>query len=69
MPNKRLLFIAAGLVLAVLVLLVSGLSAPEFGVVMMGGALAVAIVMYLISRRRSRKTVERDRANRVPPKL
>ncbi|WP_127143566.1 hypothetical protein [Pelagibacterium montanilacus] len=69
MPNTRLLLIAAGLTLALILLLTSGLDAAQVGLVMLGAALAVAVSMYLISRRRSRAVVERERANRTPPKL
>ncbi|WP_404403958.1 hypothetical protein [Pelagibacterium halotolerans] len=70
MSNLRLIMIAGGLLLAVLLLLGAGLSATEFGLVMLGGALVVAVVMFILTRRqRSRRIRERDRSNRIPPKL
>lgn len=70
MSNLRLLMIAGGLLLAVLLLLGAGLSATEFGLVMLGGALVVAVTMFILTRRqRSRRIREKDRANRIPPKL
>lgn len=70
MSNLRLLMIAAGLLLAVLLLLGSGLSATQFGLVMLGGALVVAVIMFILTRRqRSRRLREQERANRIPPKL
>lgn len=69
MQNNRIFFIAAGLVIAVLLLLGLGLSATEFGIVMLGGALAVALVMFFITRRRYRRMSESEKADREPPDL
>jgi hypothetical protein len=68
MESKRIFFIAGGIVLAVLLLLGSGLSAPEFGIVMLGGAAITAVAMYLITRRRN-KSPRLDQDNIKPPKL
>ena len=67
MANTRIFLIAGGLVIAVLLLLGLGLSATEFGVVMLGGALAVAIVMFFITRRRNQRMSEREKLERDPP--
>lgn len=68
MENRRIFLIAGLLVVAVLLLALSGLSAPEFGAVMLGAAIAVAVVMYVISRRR-RKMSRVDTDDITPPKL
>lgn len=65
----RIFLIAGGLVLAVLVLLGLGLSATEFGIVMLGGALVVAIVMFFITRRRNQRMTDVEKDQRDPPAL
>lgn len=65
----RIFIIAASLVLAVLVLLGLGLSAPEFGIVMLGGALVVAVVMFFLTRRRNQRMTELEKEQRDPPAL
>lgn len=65
----RIFLIAGSLVLAVLVLLGLGLSAAEFGIVMLGGALVVAIVMFFITRRRNQRMTDVEKDQRDPPSL
>lgn len=65
----RIFLIAGSLVLAVLVLLGLGLSAAEFGIVMLGGALVVAVVMFFITRRRNQRMTEVEKEQRDPPTL
>ena len=65
----RILLIAAGLFLAILVLVGLGLSAAEFGAVMLGGALVVAIVMFIITRRRYQRMTDDEKQDREPPAL
>lgn len=67
--NNRLWFIAAGLVITILLLLGLGLSAAEFGLVMLGGALVVAVVMFFITRRRYQRMSESEKQDRDPPAL
>lgn len=69
MGNKRIFLIAAGLVAAVLLLLGSGLSATEFGLVMLGGALVVAVVMFFITRRRYQRLTDQEKQDKLPPRL
>lgn len=65
----RIFLIAGSLVLAVLVLLGLGLSAAQFGIVMLGGALVVAVVMFFITRRRNQRMTEVEKEQRDPPTL
>lgn len=65
----RIFLIAAGLVIAVLALLGLGLSAAEFGIVMLGGALVVAVVMFIITRRRYQRMSDAEKGHRTPPGL
>lgn len=69
MQDKRIFFIAAGLVIAVLLVLGTGVSAPEFGFVMLAGAAAVAVVMFVITRRRHQRMSEEEKEDRDPPSL
>lgn len=69
MQNARLFMIAAGLVVTILLLLGLGLSAAEFGIVMLGGALVVAVVMFLITRRRYQRMSESEKQDKGPPPL
>ncbi len=65
----RIFLIAASLVVAVLLLIGLGLSAAEFGIVMLGGALVVAIVMFIITRRRYQRMTDAEKDDREPPAL
>jgi Flp pilus assembly protein TadB len=65
----RIFIIAASIVVMVIALLTLGLSAAEFGFVMLGGALVVAIVMYIITRRRYQRMPDSDKNDREPPTL
>jgi len=65
----RIFLIAGSLVVAVLVLLGLGLSATEFGIVMLGGALVVAVVMFFITRRRHQRMTDVEKDQRDPPSL
>lgn len=65
----RIFIIAASLVILVVALLTLGLSAAEFGFVMLGGALVVAVVMYIITRRRYQRMSDSDKDDREPPSL
>ncbi|WP_417581539.1 hypothetical protein [Pelagibacterium sp.] len=65
----RIFMIAASLVVLVVALLTLGLSAAEFGFVMLGGALVVAVVMYFITRRRYQRMSDSDKDGREPPNL
>ncbi|AEQ51437.1 hypothetical protein [Pelagibacterium halotolerans] len=65
----RIFIIAACLVVLVIALLTLGLSAAEFGFIMLGGALVVAIVMYIITRRRYQRMPDSDKSDREPPSL
>ncbi|HWJ88617.1 MAG TPA: hypothetical protein VNS12_11145 [Pelagibacterium sp.] len=65
----RIFLIAAGLVIVVLALLGLGLSAAEFGIVMLGGALVVAIIMFFITRRRYQRMSDTEKDDRTPPGL
>ncbi len=69
MQNKRIFAIAAMILLAVLLMLGAGLDAAQFGAVMLGAALIVAILMYIITRRRKRRSTRMDLEDRKPPKL
>lgn len=69
MDNKRIFMIAGGLVLAVILLIGAGLSAAEFGIVMLGGALVVAVVMFFITRRRYQRMTDAEKQDRNPPSL
>lgn len=69
MGNNRIFLIAAGLVATIVLLLGSGLSAPQFGLVMLGGALVVAVVMFFITRRRYQRLTEQEKLDRRPPEL
>lgn len=69
MQNNRIFLIAGGLVIAILLLLGLGLSASEFGIVMLGAALVVAVVMFFITRRRYQRMSDTDKADREPPSL
>lgn len=65
----RIFLIAAGLMVAVLALMGLGLSAAEFGIVMLGGALVVAVVMFILTRRRYQRMTDAEKAEREPPSL
>ena len=65
----RIFIIAASLVVLVVALLTLGLSAAEVGFVMLGGALVVAVVMYIITRRRYQRMPDSDKNDREPPSL
>ena len=65
----RILLIAAGLMVAIIALLTLNLSATEFGIVMLGGAAFVAIVMFFLTRRRYQRMTEAEKDKREPPKL
>lgn len=65
----RIFLIAGSLVVVVLVLLGLGLSATEFGIVMLGGALVVAVVMFFITRRRHQRMTDVEKDQRDPPSL
>lgn len=65
----RIFIIAASLVVLVVGLLTLGLSAAEFGFVMLGGALVVAVVMYIITRRRYQRMPDSEKNDREPPRL
>ncbi|WP_196258338.1 hypothetical protein [Pelagibacterium limicola] len=69
MSNKRLLLIAAGILVAIVALLTLNLSAAEFGIVMLGGAAVVAVVMFIVTRRRYQRMTEAEKENRTPPRL
>lgn len=69
MQNNRLWLIVAGLVMAILLLLGLGLSAAEFGIVMLGGALVVAVIMFFVTRRRYQRMSETEKQDREPPRL
>lgn len=69
MQNNRIFFITAGLVVAVLLLVALGPSVTEFGIVMLGGALAVAVVMFFITRRRYQRMSDSEKQDREPPTL
>ncbi|WP_158541634.1 hypothetical protein [Pelagibacterium lacus] len=69
MQNNRIFLIAAGLVVAVLALIGLGLSASEFGLVMLGGALVVAVAMFVLTRRRHQRMTQSDKEDRDPPQL
>lgn len=69
MQNKRIFAIAAMILLAVLLMLGAGLNAAEFGAVMLGAALIIAILMYVITRRRKRRSTRMDPEDRKTPKL
>lgn len=65
----RIFLIAASLVVAILVLIGLGLSAAEFGIVMLGGALVVAVVMFFLTRRRYQRMTDAEKDEREPPTL
>lgn len=65
----RIFLIAASLVIVVLALLGLGLSAAEFGIVMLGGALVVAVIMFFISRRRYQRMSDNEKEDRDPPRM
>lgn len=69
MQSNRIFFITAGLMVAVLLLVALGLSAAEFGIVMLGGALVVAVVMFFITRRRYQRMSDSEKQDREPPIL
>lgn len=65
----RIFVIAASLVVLVIALLTLRLSAAEFGFIMLGGALVVAVVMYIITRRRYQRMPDSEKNDREPPSL
>lgn len=65
----RIFIIAASLVVAILLLIGLGLSAAEFGIVMLGAALVVAVVMFFLTRRRYQRMTEAEKDERDPPGL
>lgn len=69
MSNKRIFIIAGSLVLVIIGLLTLDLSATEFGLVMLGGAAAVAVVMFIITRRRYQRMTDAEKQSRKPPSL
>jgi Flp pilus assembly protein TadB len=69
MGNMRILLIAAGLLVAIVALLTLDLSATEFGIIMLGGAAIVAVVMFYLTRRRYQRMTEAEKESRDPPEL
>ncbi len=69
MGNMRLALIAAALLVAIVALLTLDLSAAEFGIVMLGGAALVAVVMFFLTRRRYQRMTEAEKEKRDPPRL
>lgn len=69
MQKNRVFLIAGGLLIAILMLIGLGLSASEFGIVMLGAALVVAVIMFFITRRRHQRMSESEKLDRDPPTL
>lgn len=65
----RIFIIAASMVVAILLLIGLGLSAAEFGIVMLGAALVVAVVMFFLTRRRYQRMTDAEKDERDPPGL
>lgn len=69
MENKRILLIAAAIFVTVLALLTLDISAAEFGIVLLGGAACVAVVMFFLTRRRYQRMTDAEKESRKPPEL
>ncbi len=69
MANMRIAMIAAGLLVLVLTLVLIDVPATAFGLVMLGGALLVAITMFFITRHRNQRMTESEKQDRDPPRL
>ncbi|WMT85201.1 hypothetical protein NO932_09565 [Pelagibacterium sp. 26DY04] len=65
----RIFLIAASLLVVILLLIGLRLSATEFGIAMLGGALVVAVVMFFITRRRYQRMTDAEKDEREPPTL
>ncbi len=65
----RIFLIAASLLVVILLLIGLRLSAAEFGIAMLGGALVVAVVMFFITRRRYQRMTDAEKDEREPPTL
>lgn len=65
----RIFLIAASLLVVILLLIGLQLSAAEFGIAMLGGALVVAVVMFFITRRRYQRMTDAEKDEREPPTL